>query len=57
MQARVDVNVPFGHSDCHIRTFHAFAADLLQQFAVDIQLSRAFSVFSVFVFFILFLDQ
>lgn len=45
MQARVDVNVPLGQNDIIIRTFHAFASDLLKQFAVDIQLSRALAMF------------
>jgi superfamily I DNA/RNA helicase len=40
MQERVDLNVPLGLNDCTIRTFHGFAAELLQQFAAEIQLSR-----------------
>jgi hypothetical protein len=46
MQSLVDLQVSMGFSDCLIRTFNAFASELLKQFASEIQLSPDFRILS-----------
>ena len=46
MLERIDTQVPMGYSDCVIRTFNAFASDLLKQFASEIRLSPDFVTLS-----------
>jgi len=47
MQERVDLNTPMGSNDCTIKTFHAFAHELLQEFAQELGLSSRFRVLKV----------
>lgn len=40
----MDLNTAFGRNDCTIRTFHAFAYDILQEFAVHLGLTDDFQL-------------